>query len=158
MPDTSQYLADLATQRDILAENLINKGVNASKSERFNTLVAKVSQVGDSWENWITNNYSNTDELMINLLSSSITFSPGFPKLNTGSATSLSGLFKYCYITAAPQMDTHSCTDFSYMFADCTQLNSVPDIDTSHGINFNGMFSGCTSLATFPHYDFSSAA
>lgn len=45
MPTTADYLNNLITQRDNLADNLVTKGVTASKTELLDTLVPKVLQI-----------------------------------------------------------------------------------------------------------------
>ena len=42
MPNISEYLSELVTQKSSLAANLVTKGVSASDSETLNTLVPKV--------------------------------------------------------------------------------------------------------------------
>ena len=42
------YINELKTQRDLLADILTEKGVEASRSEKFNTLIPKVNYIGGS--------------------------------------------------------------------------------------------------------------
>ena len=48
MPTTADYLNNLLAQRDNLADNLVAKGVSASKTELLDTLVPKVLQIEES--------------------------------------------------------------------------------------------------------------
>lgn len=45
MPTIAEYLAELSRQRDALAENLTAMGVQATTTEKLNTLVPKVLQI-----------------------------------------------------------------------------------------------------------------
>ena len=54
---------------------------------------------------------------------------------------------------AVKGLDTSKVTDFSRMFASCTNLTSVPALDTSNGTIFNRMFQGCTNIISVPALD-----
>lgn len=45
MPTIADYLDDLVTQRNALADNLTAKGVPATHAEKFNSLVPKVLEI-----------------------------------------------------------------------------------------------------------------
>lgn len=45
MPTTADYLSKLVTQKNILADNLVTKGVSASHDETLETLVPKVLEI-----------------------------------------------------------------------------------------------------------------
>ena len=45
MTTTSQYLTELVEQKNALADILVDKGVEASKEEKFNTLIPKVADI-----------------------------------------------------------------------------------------------------------------
>lgn len=67
------------------------------------------------------------------------------------------------YIKTVDKLNiTDNITDMSYMFCDCTSLESIPDIskwDTSNVTNINALFRDCTSLVSLDlhNLDFSSA-
>ncbi len=50
-------------------------------------------------------------------------------------------------------IDTRSVTNFSYFFANHSNLRTIPEIDTSNGTTFDYMFNGCSSLTTIPLID-----
>jgi hypothetical protein len=45
---------------------------------------------------------------------------------------------------------TSNVTDFSFMFDNCTSLQTIPLLDTSSGTKFFDMFGSCSSLQTVP--------
>ena len=45
MAKTSDYLQGLVTQRNNLADILIDRGIEASKTEKFNTLIPKINSI-----------------------------------------------------------------------------------------------------------------
>lgn len=45
MPDIADYLDDLVTQRNALADNLVTQGVTATHAEKLNSLVPKVLEI-----------------------------------------------------------------------------------------------------------------
>lgn len=51
MPTTADYLQDLINQRNLLADNLNAMGVNASQTEKLNTLMPKVLTIDQSKNN-----------------------------------------------------------------------------------------------------------
>ena len=55
------YINELKNQRDLLADILTEKGVESSRSEKFNTLIPKVESVGGGGAiiTGTTNIYSN---------------------------------------------------------------------------------------------------
>ena len=74
--------------------------------------------------------------------------------LDTSKVTNFSHMFASCTnLTSVPALDTSSGTNFSYMFTSCTNLTSVPALDTSNGTNFYFMFASCTNLTSVPALD-----
>ena len=51
-------------------------------------------------------------------------------------------------------VDYSGVTDMSYMFASCTNLETIPDMDTSNITDMNRMFRDCSSLKTIPNEHF----
>ena len=62
MPTTADYLNNLLAQRDNLADNLVAKGVSASKTELLDTLVPKVLQIEESSGSNSLNIYTQMNE------------------------------------------------------------------------------------------------
>lgn len=71
MPTTAQYLNELITQKKALANNITAKGVAASESEKFNTLVPKVAQIEElKGEEKVLDNitqYNNTPQSIVSI-------------------------------------------------------------------------------------------
>ena len=65
MPTTREYIAELTKQKKQLAANLTAKGVTASETETFNTLVPKVSQISDiKDEEVVLENFTNINDTL----------------------------------------------------------------------------------------------
>ena len=75
------YINELKTQRDLLADILTEKGIEASKSEKFNTLIPKVENIGGGGIS-IT---GTTDIYSMSVVSSETVFDMNF--IITGTAT-----------------------------------------------------------------------
>lgn len=71
MPTTAQYLNELISQKKALANNITAKGVAASESEKFNTLVPKVAQIEElKGEEKVLDNitqYNNTPQSIVSI-------------------------------------------------------------------------------------------
>ena len=62
--------------------------------------------------------------------------------------------FAYSDFKKVPEWaDFEGITDASYLFYNCTFLESVPFFDTSKVTSMYGMFSSCSFLKTIPQYD-----
>ena len=71
---------------------------------------------------------------------------------------SLEGLFYGCSnLTALPEMDTGSVTDFNSICYECTALEEIPMLDTGKVTTFQNAFHGCVKLARFPEWNTASA-
>ena len=69
MPDIAKYLAELNRQRKQLAENLNTMGVQATTTEKLNTLIPKVLQIQTGGEGTVkeavlldTNSFTSKQE------------------------------------------------------------------------------------------------
>ena len=73
------------------------------------------------------------------------------PKINVKEA----GIkFAYGTFTEVPEWaDFEGITDMSYMFQNCSKLQTIPSIDTSNVTNMERMFQGCENLQTIPLID-----
>ena len=81
----------------------------------------------------------------------------GVCSLINPNCTDFAFIFANCSnLTTIPLINTSNVESFSYMFNQCQKLTSIPQLDTSSGTNFGSMFSGCTSLTTVPQLDTSS--
>ena len=71
MPTTAQYLNELIAQKKALANGITAKGVAASESEKFNTLVPKVAQIEElKGEEKVLDNitqYNNTPQSIVSI-------------------------------------------------------------------------------------------
>nr|DAP69842.1 MAG TPA: hypothetical protein [Caudoviricetes sp.] len=71
MPTTAQYLNELISQKKALANSITAKGVAASESEKFNTLVPKVAQIEElKGEEKVLDNitqYNNTPQSIVSI-------------------------------------------------------------------------------------------
>lgn len=71
MPTTTQYLNELISQKKALANSITAKGVAASESEKFNTLVPKVAQIEElKGEEKVLDNitqYNNTPQSIVSI-------------------------------------------------------------------------------------------
>ena len=73
------------------------------------------------------------------------------PKINPQKAGLRLG---YSIFTEIPEwLDFNGITDMSYMFYDCSNLQTIPLIDTSKVTNMHKMFDGCSNLQTIPLID-----
>ena len=62
--------------------------------------------------------------------------------------------FAYSSFTTVPEWaDFSNITNMSYIFSNCSNLQTIPLIDTSSVINMNYMFYSCGSLTTIPQLD-----
>lgn len=77
--------------------------------------------------------------------------------LEIGAVTNFTRLFYNCSnLQSVPLFDTSSGTNFTEMFQNCFKIASIPQFDTSSGITFTSMFFPCPSLRTIPLLDTSS--
>ena len=75
----------------------------------------------------------------------------------SSSVTDMSYVFQNCSsLQTVPLLDTISVTTMSYMFQNCTSLQTIPLLNTSSVTSMIGMFYGCYSLQTIPLLDTSS--
>lgn len=61
--------------------------------------------------------------------------------------------FGYSTFTEAPYFDTSAVTDFSSMFAHCSNLQKLPQYDTSNATTMYEMVLSCTDLEEIPLLD-----
>lgn len=97
--------------------------------------------------------------------------------LNTHNVVSMIGIFQYCNLKNAPNLDTSKVTTMEKMFGwnyslesiplydtsnvksfyyfceSCTKLTSVPALNTSNATTMNDMFYNCSSLETLPEFN-----
>ncbi len=75
----------------------------------------------------------------------------------TITQTDMSYMFYECTsLQSIPQLDTSSVTNMSDMFLGCYSLQSIPLLDTSSVTDMSVMFYECTSLQSIPQLDTSS--
>ena len=49
--------------------------------------------------------------------------------------------------------DFSNVTDMTYMFSDCSSLQSIPNLNTSNATNMTYMFTGCAKLQNVPYFN-----
>jgi len=153
MATISDYLTQLQTDKQILVNNLVAKGVNATNEETFTSLVPKVADIqggGSSFE--ITDAsylfYYGVRADIINELCSMI----------SSSCTEFSNMFYYASsLKDVPLFDTSSGVYFSSMFYLCSSLTEIKQYDTSNGKEFQQMCRNNSALVTVAELDFSKA-
>lgn len=110
---------------------------------------------------------SNILQMMINapeLVNLQLGGDPGNPNLKhdhlqfcsiwSHSITDMSYLFGNCSaLVSIPQLKTPNITDTRYMFYGCSTLSVIPQIDTSKVTNMSYMFYNCSGLTEIPLLD-----
>lgn len=137
---TEQYLNDLVNQKNNLVDNLVSKGVTASKDEKLNTLVPKVLDIQSG---------GSTDEELINSFISSIDNSLGenLTKIPDGVTSIRPYAFYKC--EKIPELIFNGDITFigSRAFYFCTgvtkfvfpNVTSVPILDSTDAFQFTGV-------------------
>lgn len=175
MATTADYLTQLQADKQMLVDNLVTKGVEATSDETFTSLVPKVAdipsgasfEITDCYYLFATNARTNVLNELCALISSSCErFSYMFatnkeittiPEFNTSNGTNFERMYYNSSIQVIPLLDTKNGENFSYLCYGCSSLTSFPQINTGKGKNLNSMFLNCTPLTTIPELDFSSA-
>ena len=68
--------------------------------------------------------------------------------------TDMSYMFKQCSkLQTIPLLNTSNVTDMSYMFNECNNLQTIPILDTSNVTKMSNMFQYCYKLQTIPLID-----
>ena len=94
--------------------------------------------------------FLNTNAGVYNTTTKTITFAQG---INTSNITNMSYMFENCTALESVYMsgfDTSNVNDMSYMFMRCSHLTNpgVSSFNTSNVTNMNSMFDGCSSLTS----------
>lgn len=77
-----------------------------------------------------------------------------FPAVNTSAGTDFYYMFANCtYLQTMPLINTSNGTNFMSMFQSCKRLTEVPQLDVSNGGNLSSMFYNCTNLKKIPVYN-----
>lgn len=81
------------------------------------------------------------------------------PNWNYSKAKLMGNMFNGCVnLKSVPsKMNTSNVTDFSAMFNNCENLETITGIDTSSGTKFSNMFRNCKMLPTVPTINISGA-
>lgn len=179
------YIDSLNRDKESLVANLTTKGVTASDTETFTTLVPKVLDIisvnNQSKSETITSNTTttitpdtgytglssvevttNVEPDMSEYIATTFNDKPldtikKLPAL-TFTGTSLERAFgSWKGLVEAPSITfTNTVTTTRNMFMDCSNLETVPLYDTSNVTNFNQMFASCTKLKNIPAFNTSS--
>lgn len=162
---TADLLQDLVTQKENLATNINDTGIEANIQETLNTLVPKVPQVynkgrEDGYNEGFEVGHINGLTDMVNMITNMENFSYLFydktydfdtiiPYINTANGINFSYMFANSLVETIPLFDTSNGVNFARMFYN-TELQTVPLFDVSNGTNFSYMFWGCGNLKTIP--------
>lgn len=96
----------------------------------------------------IKNNWTLASNLQYKFRSSLMKF---MPLVDTSTATSMFGMFQYCYgLISVPLLNTSKVTTMGSMFQYCYSLESIPPMDTSNVVIMGNMFQNCVSLKNVP--------
>ena len=135
MATISQQLTELVNQKNALADNLVTKGVEASQSETFNTLVPKVLDISSGGNN----------NKMSQLIDGSIT---ELTVEDFGDVTSIRrSAFYYLSNLTKVSISSKITTINASAFANCTKLAdiNIPNSVTEIGVS---AFEHCSALKT----------
>jgi surface protein len=78
--------------------------------------------------------------------------------IDTTGVTNFSYMFANASnLESVGNMDTSSATNMSYMFYNCLKLQTAPTLNTSNVTNFNRMFYAARKIKAAPSYDLSNA-
>lgn len=73
---------------------------------------------------------------------------------NTANCTNMSYLFGFCSnLESVPVFDTSNATNLNGLFYECSALKSIPNINTSKATDISYAFSGCSQITTIPNID-----
>ena len=134
---------------DIVIETTNNQADFTFKVNNKNYYATDSHYLGDNIYGYI-----NSDIESINFSVSSQYHLKRVLKLNTGNVTDMSYMFKNCTkLESIPQLDTSNVTNMKGMFTKCASLTTIPQLDTSNVTNMKGMFTECASLTTIPQLD-----
>ena len=122
-----------------------DEGYNQGKTDGVNEQKSKLESISIT-ENGTYRKEDGYNEIVVDVPGSS-----GTPKINVKGI----GLkFGYSTFTEVPEWaDFEGITDMSYMFENCSNLQTIPLIDTSNVTNMSYMFSECSNLQTIPLID-----
>ena len=154
MATTADYLTQLQADKQVLVNNLITKGVEATADETFTSLVPKVLEISSGGAElptltsaaYLFYGGERLDAMneLIGMLSPDIT---NFQSMYSGCST----------LTEAKTINTSNGTKFNNMYANCSNLTKFTEMDTSKGKTFNFFLSGCSKLTEYPNLDLSNA-
>jgi hypothetical protein len=122
---TEQSTAEeaVAAINTMLADMLVDSGVEAEATEQTTDLIAKIPDIPNYSALWNARTYNGTNYYE---------------------------LFRYNTLEHAPYIDFSQCTNAEFMFRDCSRLRSVSDIKFELPIKVTGMFMNCPMLEAVP--------
>lgn len=158
------YIDSLNRDKESLVENLTTKGVSASDSETFTTLVPKVLDItsvnNQSKSTTITSNTTTTitpDEGYTGLSSISITTNvqPDLseyisPTISAGTSSNAGNSGWSKMLKKIPATTTVSGTSLKWAFSSEPSLTEIPYLDTTVVTNMEQMCYASASLTTIP--------
>lgn len=78
---------------------------------------------------------------------------------DTSNGTNFSYMFNNCRnLDSIPELDTSNGKTFNYTFSNCQKITSIPPLNTSKGTSLSGLFNGCYSLVSVPPLDTSNCS
>lgn len=166
MATTADYLNQLKTDKDNLVKNLKGKGVSASDSEKFTTLVSKVNDISfpeihdasylfyndarkDEFDTLISlcKNITNTKYMFYNTGLASLDLSI----LDTSKVTNMAGMFQnmsYLQELNLENFNTKNVTNMSEMFSRIkVSTLDLSKFDTSKVTTMSSMFYQCSKIS-----------
>ena len=151
MATIAEQLIQLQNDKQVLVDNLVAKGVEASSDETFTTLAPKVANISSG----SVEGYFEQGQLTSNNGSVS-GYLKQIPMLDLSNKTAFTAFFSGCSLLKnIPPIDTSNATNTNSMFNNCSSLESVPQLDTSKVTNASSMFYNCSSLTSIPILDMS---
>lgn len=120
--------------------------IDTSKGNDFNHMFHGCSKIV-SVPDFNVSNSSQFESTFVNCTSLTVA-----PDWDYSRAKLMDNMFSGCVsLKSVPnKMNTSKVTNFSGMFNNCKNLDTIAGIDTSSGINFSCMFRNCTTLSTIP--------
>ena len=121
-------------------QTIYNEGYGQGKTDGVNEQKSKLETIS------ITENGTYTKEDGYNHIEVNVA-----PKINIQEAGIK--LSKSTFTEVPEWADFNGITDMSYMFSECSNLQTMPMIDTSNVTKMYFAFAGCTKLQTMPQLD-----
>lgn len=176
---TEEYISGLKRDKTNLANNLVEKGIDATEDETFTSLVPKVlnlrpaedtplftgsydkeglKQIGWTDEeiqyyNKYGVQWNESENYAFKLTETELKGDNSRTTRFIPKNSTLRNFEYYSRLLAIPQLDTSKVTNMNYMFSDCSRLLAIPQLDTSNVTTMYMAFAACRHLLTIPKLD-----